>query len=279
MFHRLMPLLLVAAFGLHSSAESPVTLVTIESGELPLILTAPHGGGEPIAEVPKRTGDGIRLFRTLSDSGTNQLTLQLAAAIEQQLGKRPFIVVAQFHRKFLDANRPADLAYESPNAEATYRQYHAAIEQARQQIVERWGHGLLIDIHGQGANPQAIFRGTQNGLTTTHLTNRFGQKSLIGPESLFGELAAQGIQVIPEIGSEEKEDPRYDGGFTVITYGSGRGGTIDAIQLELGRSFRLKTETKPTAKRLADAIIAYSAKYLPKSEQIAPAAAVGVGAE
>lgn len=279
MFYRLVPLILVAALGIHSSAESPEELVTIEAGELPLILTAPHGGGEAIDAVPKREGDGIRLFRTLSDSGTDRLALELADAIEQRLGKRPFIIVAHFHRKFIDANRPADLAYESPNAAATYRLYHAAIEQARRQITERWGHGLLIDIHGQGANPQAIFRGTQNGLTMTHLTNRFGRKALIGPESLFGELATQGIEVVPRIDSEENEDPRYDGGFTVVTYGSGRGGTIDAIQLELGRSFRMKTATESTAKMLANAIIAFSDQHLPQREQEVPATAVGAGSK
>ena len=96
-------------------------------------------------------------------------------------------------------------------------------------MTERWGHGILLDLHGQAADPQAIFRGTQNGLTTTHLTNRYGDEALIVKTSLFGQLGQQNFKVIPAVDAADREHNRYDGGFTVVTYGSGRGGTIDAI--------------------------------------------------
>ncbi|MGI9242571.1 MAG: BPL-N domain-containing protein [Verrucomicrobiales bacterium] len=238
-------------------------LVTVESGGLPIILSAPHGGGDAIPDVPERRGLGVRLFRWKSDAGTARLTEKLADALEERFGKRPYVVIARFHRKFLDANRPADLAYESDNARPAYEAYHHAIAEARRDIVRRWGRGILLDIHGQAAEPGAIFRGTQNGKTVSHLVGRFGEEALAGETSLFGQLAEQGVPVIPPIGSGDREI-KYQGGYIVVTHGSASGGTIDAIQLELGRE--LRSPDAGTEVQLADAIYAFAGRYLPDTE-------------
>lgn len=250
-----------------AEAQTSNRLVSIEPGDLPIILTAPHGGSDAIPGVPKRQGTGVSLFRFKSDDFTDQLTEKLADAIEQRLGRRPYVVIARFHRKYLDANRRARDAYESPHAAAVYDTYHRAISDARREIIERWGSGLLVDIHGQAAERQAIFRGTQNGETTAHLINHFGRDALIGPTSLFGLMAQQGITVIPATGSTTAEHSRYDGGYTVVTHGSRSGEAIDAIQLELGRELREPGANVKTAQALAEAIAKFSAKYLPASEQ------------
>lgn len=243
---------------------SPTSLVTVERGDLPIILTAPHGGAASIPNVPRRRGEGVKKFSSLSDAGTAQLGIKLADAIEHKFGKRPYLVIANFHRRYVDANRPKDLAFEVTPAAKIYNQYHEAIANARHEVAERWGHGLLLDIHGQAADPQAIFRGTQNGLTTKHLTSRFGNEALRGKTSLFGQLAQQNFRVIPAVDDNKQEHVRYNGGFTVVNYGSGRGGTIDAIQLELGRSFRNADAADRTAERIAHAVFNFSNDYLPR---------------
>ncbi|MFT4551299.1 MAG: N-formylglutamate amidohydrolase/glutamine amidotransferase-like uncharacterized protein [Verrucomicrobiales bacterium] len=241
-------------------------LVTIEAGDLPIILSAPHGGREAIPGVSPRKGIGVRSFNSRKDIGTAQMTERLADEIEKKFGKRPYVVIARFHRKFLDVNRPPRLAYKANRTEAAeiYEAYHAAIAEARSDVARRWGRGILFDVHGQAAAPNGIFRGTQNGQTTTHLLERFGREALVGEHSVFGHLAAQGMQVIPEIGSGKRET-RYQGGHTVVTYGSGPGGSVDAIQLELGRE--LRSSDADTAKQLALAIAAFAEEHLPKTEK------------
>lgn len=251
-----------------STASSAMRrLVTVMPGDLPIILTAPHGGGAAIDGVPRRQGNGVGMFKAMSDAFTDQLTEKIADAIELETGKRPYIVIARFHRKYLDANRRAKDAHESPNAAPIYDYYHQAIVEAKNAVTERWGRGLLIDIHGQAKEPKAIFRGTQNGKTTKHLQSRFGVEALQGETSLFGQLSAAGFSVIPKVGSTDSEHSAYDGGYTVITHGSMTGGTIDAIQLELGRHLRVPGANIKTADQLAKAIVAFSAQYLPTVDQ------------
>ena len=245
-------------------------LINIEAGDLPIILTAPHGGSDPIPGVPQRQGNGVTMFTSTSDAFTVQLTEKLADAIEAKLGKRPYVVIARFQRKYLDANRRARDAYESPEAEAVYNAYHQAIADARNEIIHRWGRGALFDIHGQAAEPKTIFFGTQNGKTTTHLIHRFGRESQNGESSLLGSLAKQGVQVIPAIGTTGPEHSNYDGGYTVIKHGSASSGTVDAIQLELGRDLRVPETNVETANKLANAIKEFSIKYLPQADQVSP---------
>ncbi|WP_197454725.1 gamma-glutamyl-gamma-aminobutyrate hydrolase family protein [Stieleria varia] len=240
-------------------------LIHVETGELPIILSAPHGGRNSIPDVPERLGVGSKKFVNVADSNTDRLTEKLADELQRQLGKRPYVVIARFHRKYLDVNRRAQWAYESDNARLAYDAYHQAISDARREIIERWGHGLLLDIHGQAADPVAIFRGTQNGKTTRNLTSRFGEQALIGETSLFGQLAKTGLTIVPEVDSTEREHDAFDGGYIVVTHGSQEEGSVDAIQLELGGRLRTKSMLEPTAEKLATAITAFATDYLPKS--------------
>ena len=238
-------------------------LVATEVGQLPIILSAPHGGRLAISGVPERTGVGASKFRTVQDVNTDRLVQRLADALEAKLGKRPWTVVAQFHRRYVDANRPSHDACESEAARLYYDTYHQALHEARATVIQHWGRGLLLDMHGQAAQPRAIFRGTQNGSTVTHLVKRFGRDALTGKTSLSGVLASQGFPVIPAVGTDAREDSRYGGGFIVRTYGSSAGSTLDAIQLELGRELRTADVISRTADRLAEAIAQFAGEYLP----------------
>lgn len=238
-------------------------LVTVERGDLPIILSAPHGGSERIPGVPERTGDNANRFVRTADFRTAQLTAELADAIEEKLGKRPYVVVARFHRKYIDPNRPAKDAYESERAKPHYDAYHAALAKARADVTKRFGRGLLLDVHGQGTTKHAIYRGTQNGKTTAHLVEKFGRESLTGKDSIFGRIAAQGITVIPPVDSDKNETRSYSGGYIVRTYGSSEGGTVDAIQLELGRDLRAADASKATAQKIATALAAFAKQHLP----------------
>lgn len=253
------------------------SLVTVQAGELPIILSAPHGGRLSVADVPERRGMGIAKFNSRSDSNTDEVTVQLADALEKKFGKRPYVVIARFHRKYVDANRRPSAAYESEDAAVVYEAYHQAIDRARRDLIKRWGRGLLLDVHGQASEPDAIIRGTRNGRTITHLVSRFGRESMIGKKSLFGQLATQNFRVIPAVDSSAPEHKNYSGGHIVGTYGSGDGGTLDAIQLELGKELRSRDSLASTTSRIADATAKFAQQFLPLTEQQIHESKVHVG--
>ncbi len=240
--------------------------VTAESGHLPIIITAPHGGRDGIAGVAPREGKGVRQFNRKTDTNTARVAEELADALERKLGRRPYVVIARFQRKYIDANRPAKDAYESPDAKAVYDAYHAAIASARGDVAARWGRGALLDVHGQAMIPDAVIRGTQNGRTISALIERSGRAALTGERGLFGQLARHGLKVVPPVGSEDLEPAGYNGGFTVRTYGSADEHSVDAFQLELGRGLRETKVISDTAEKLAGAIADFARESLPMVE-------------
>lgn len=254
---------LVAAFTVLQSGPDP--LVEVKQGALPIVVTAPHGGRRPLMGVPLRTGDGVTKFVVVNDTNTDVLAEKVAAAIEKAMGQPPHLIVARFERKFCDVNRPAETAYESDGAKPAYDAYHGAVREACKRVKDEWGGGLLLDLHGQAADATAIFRGTQNGKTVKLLDERFGVKAITGPDSLQGRLEKKGYRFIPAGDSTDPEDKRFNGGYTVGTYGTGTG--LDAIQFEMGGDQRLKKTLDTTAADIADAVAAFAKEYLPKERK------------
>lgn len=242
-------------------------LVQIQSGDLPIILSAPHGGNQAIPEVDVRKGEGLPKthgsgFFTGRDGGTQELALQVAQAIEQRFGKKPYYVIAGAHRKYIDFNRPAEIAYEDPDAKPTYDRYHDALAEACSAVQKKFQRGLLLDLHGQGSAKDTVFRGTRDGKTVKLLRERFGELAHNGEASLFARLKAGGWKVHPDP-LDGKEQNGFRGGYIVQTYGSHERFGIDAIQLEFGVDFRRDAKQRQqTANQLAAAIADYAANFL-----------------
>ncbi len=266
-------------YGYASAENSPAgdKFLTLWVGTWPVIITAPHGGREPIPGIAPRRGVGVRQFTAERDSNTAELAEAVAVKLRQRSGGTPFLIIARFERKFIDANRDPGAAYEAPQAEPYYESYHRGIRMSAASIRRQWGGGLLLDIHAQGAQPETIFRGTHNGKSVSQLRKQFGEAALTGPKSVLGYLASIGYKIQPDLAGEERET-RYSGGFTTRTYGSHQGTNIDAIQLELGRSLRAKANLERMADNLAQAIEVFAQEYLLKSRGEGAAASNGVAA-
>ena len=201
----------------HETAIDPALLM-VQSGDCPIVISAPHGGSKPIPGVPPRHGKDARKFVTVRDDGTEVLAHLLADRLEKKLGRKPHLGVAYFHRKCVDVNRPGN---------------------------------------------DAFFRGTNNLKSVSHLVNRSGKGALLGKGGLLGELGLRNRTLIPANDSDSTEDPRFTGGYITQTYGSRQGGTVDAVQLELGSSLRRAPGRDEFANDLAEAVAAFSARYLP----------------
>lgn len=241
-------------------ARADDQLLLLQSGEVPIVLSAPHGGHLPIPGVEPRQDRQVPGFVTTGDLYTAQLAERVAQGMQRR-GARPYLVVAGFHRRYLDANRPLQAASESPAAAALYQQYHGALAGHCAEVKRRWGAGLVVDFHGQKADPEAIFRGTKNGATVASLLHRHGSAGVVGPQSLLGVLAALGYRIVPtELAVPENQS--FEGGYIVQTYG---GGPVDAIQLELGRHLRDPQRQDRTADDIASALVTFLQAYLAPS--------------
>ena len=239
-------------------------LIFVQEGTLPIILTCPHGGRERVPGVAERVDRGVdNRFVTVRDENAAELTEALMADVEKSLGGKPFVVIARFERKYIDANRPAEKAYDGTAAKPYYDTYHEVLARFCREVQNKWRGGLLLDVHGQSTYPDSLLRGTNNGQTVKLMLQRHGREAFTGPDSIFGAMEQAGFDTVPKCASDDRENPRFDGGHTVTTYGSHQPGGIDAIQLEFGRGFRAtKAEAAKSAGELAKAVEKYARKYL-----------------
>jgi hypothetical protein len=267
-------LLLPAASLVHSVERSPTDLVLVQRGTLPILLTAPHGGREAIPGIDPRHLDGQAKgadgrtwggVRGGADPNTDVLARRIAAEIRKLTGKDPYLVVAKFERRYVDANRPPELAFDNPNARPYYDYYHQSIRRFVDEIRASYPAGLLIDVHGQSKDPDVLMRGTINGRAVEHLLRRAGVDAVTGPNGLFGQLEAHGFRIFP--GNDvpprgRSEDAGFNGGYALAIYGSHNRAGIDAMQLEIGASYRRTAVLDKTAREIAGALVAFHEAYL-----------------
>jgi len=169
-----------------TSAYDASGMVVASKGTMPLILTVPHDGGEFLGLMPVRKKGAIA-----RDAGTRELAERTASILEAKTGKRPYLVIALFSRKYLDANRAQSEAMESDDALPAYKAYHDHIAAYVAEVKEKFPAGsVLLDVHGQSDDPNTTFRGTRSGLTAKRLLSRAGQSCLQGDQSIAGVLAA-----------------------------------------------------------------------------------------
>lgn len=253
---------------LPAATGSADDLLLIHQGDLPIVISAPHGGRLKMSKVPERQGEGLPKgssgFFSGRDSGTEELALQLVHQLEIRFQAKPSYVISRVHRQYVDFNRPVAIAVEHEAPRVIYDQYHDSLREFCRRIRHETpdGRGLLIDIHGQGSSPVTVYRGTKNGLTVSNLRSLFGEAAHEGPASLFGMLKHQGWTVHPDP-HNGREQSGFTGGYIVQAYGSHRGDGIDAVQLEFGSTYRMAAAREQTASQLADAVVLYARRYLP----------------
>lgn len=246
---------LLAATAAH--AYDPEGLVDARAGSMPVILASPHDGTESVPGVSARD-DGVMV----RDSNATLLANRAADFIEKKTGRRPYVVAARFSRKFIDANRSEKEAVESPEALPAYQAYHGHLAKFIAEVKARWPNGaILIDVHGQGVESNAVFRGTRNALSVKSLVARHGEAAISGENSLLGMLQSAGYKTYPVPGGREV---RFNGGNTVVQYGSHQDGGIDTIQLEFGKALR---DSASSAEDFANAIMAFERAYLNAPKQ------------
>lgn len=254
-------------------------LVRRHRGVMPVILTAPHGGSAEPPGVDGRTDEETPPGCDFSPRRDNETAL-IAESVAQKLldvtGLSPYIVIAQFHRKFIDANRSEECAYIERTAQAAqpfYREYHNRIAGYVAEILsQNQGRGFLFDIHGTlviEADPADVYLGTAGGGSLPFGFDRraiFMQHGLHGllkaarhPTDEGGEAPAFRYRVSPR-DAAAAETSAVSGGFTIRTYGA----VINSIQVEIAETIRNDPQARGLfIEDLALAIVNFVRRYAP----------------
>ena len=226
------------------------------AGNLPLIITAPHGGTDPASALPDRT-EGT--FTT--DSNTAELSRAIRTACSNRFGRWPHVIICRVPRTKIDCNREiVEGAQGAAATETVWNEYHNLIRMAKESVTSSYGRGLLIDVHGHGHTLQRLELGynlstatlNKNSFSTSdknsscvrELANRtrVSFDELIRGSFSLGTLI--GLRGYPSVPSLELPNPGkttgggdndyFSGGYTVEIHGtmSQNTGTINAIQIE-----------------------------------------------
>jgi N-formylglutamate amidohydrolase len=252
-------LVTIQALGPAQKSAVESKLIVTQKGEIPIIISAPHGGTLEIPGAALRTKRDTPQFSTAWDTRTDLLAENCGEQIFKLTGKKPYLVIAKFSRKYADANRSEINGTESEVASEVHREYHKLLQQYSKSVFEQFGKGLLIDIHGQGSEKSTVFRGTNN----RNSVKGFSEEMFTGPKSFLGVLEFEGFNLTPKnAATTEKENTNYTGGFITQTYGAkGRTGLM-AIQLEFGAEYRQKENIPKIAESFAKAIQSHWITFL-----------------
>lgn len=243
--------------------------VEYRAGNLPLILSAPHGGSLKPDSIPDRTCSGCV---TVKDSYTQEIAEGLYDEIYRETGCYPHVIINLLHRKKFDANRDiGDAADGNPFVEQAWYAYHRFIDSAGAKIIRDYGRGLFLDIHGHGHAIQRIELGYLLSKSDLQESNSILNSASYAEKSSIRSLAVDNIQHLdfagllrgtnsfgtlmdeqgfPSVPSTDDPFPLesesyFSGGYNTQRHGSrDNEGEIDAIQLELNHDIRFNEFTR-----------------------------------
>jgi hypothetical protein len=252
--------------------------VEFRAGDLPIVISAPHGGALEPEEIPNRQAG-----TTVTDLATADLAAAVAAALQTRTGREPSLVVCRLKRSKLDVNRDiAEGAQGNPAAERAWNEYHGFLDAARALAADLNGRALVIDLHGHGHPKPRVEIGyllsaadldrSDAVLDDAEWARRSSIRALAaesglrfsallrGPASLGGLLQSAGYASVPgPVTPSPGEDPYFEGGYITRRYGSADGGRTGAVQIETPHAGVRDTPAARArfAESLADALLTY----------------------
>ena len=141
--------------------------IEYRAGDLPIILTAPHGGSLTPSKIPDRT-----YGTTVTDTNTRELAIACYDEIVSRTGKRPHLVICHLNRIKLDPNRDiVEGAQGNSFAEQAWTEFHGYIAAARAAARESFGFGFLVDLHGHGHSIHRLELGYALGGTQLNVSD------------------------------------------------------------------------------------------------------------
>ena len=251
--------------------------VEYNGGDLPVVVSVPHGGAVAPASIPNRTSG-----TTATDTNTIELGRAIAAAFQSATGRQIHLVICHLRRTKLDANREiVEAAQGNPDAGRAWTEYHGFVEMATAEVVRREGRGFYIDLHGHG-HPIArlelgyLLSSTELSLSDAQLDNGgFAASSslhralpytgaafsevLRGSTSLGGLLSA--VPSVPSpFAPAPGADPYFNGGYSTQRHAT----TLPGVQIEshFGGVRDTAASRAAFAQRLVAAVRSFADRHL-----------------
>lgn len=255
--------------------------LNIVEGNMPLVISAPHGGTIKPDSIKDRTcGTGVK------DDNTVELSFEIERAFAEH-DKKPYLVVARVARTKIDLNRDLEQA-SCGNAEVAYTwgQYHKAIEAAIDEAIETFGYALYIDLHGQ-SHPvrrlelgyllktpalKANYNGTdaaQNSEPKTSVQNLINNsenltiKAMLTGENAFGTIMEKsGFPAVPSLNDPypKEYEAYFTGGYNTRRYTSPDYPKVFGMQIEA--NFHGVRNSPENRAKFADAFARSMDEYL-----------------
>ncbi len=246
------------------------------AGDLPVIISVPHGGSLKPELVADRTF-GVNV----KDNGTQEIAREMIAEFRARTGKYPHVIFSHLARKKLDVNREEfEGAQDNPVALAAWNEYHGFIDSANAAAVTAFGRGFLIDLHGQNNPEERIeigYRLENDDLqmpdgdlnskasveksTLKHLMNysALSHAELIRGANSLGALFDRCS--VPSTPSPSQPAPGsykfFSGGYTVGRHTVDDTSSVFGVQFELNTELRRPARSHSTAVMLVAVIIDY----------------------
>ena len=146
------------SYFLHKYNDDQDVDIEYVAGNLPIIISVPHGGDKTPREISSRSGGIFSGNTTATDVYTVQLAYQIRDTIFEQTGKYPHLIICRLDRSKVDMNRDKDSRWaQHSRVRTAWNDFHAFIDLAKQASIEQTmigddqssGLGFYIDLHGQ----------------------------------------------------------------------------------------------------------------------------------
>jgi len=246
-------------------------------GDLPLVISAPHGGRLKPEEIPTRTMGKVDI-----DMNTQELIRAIGEEVHAQTGHRAHLIICRLHRSKLDANREiVEAASGSEIAETAWKEYHTFIEQAQKAAIAQAGKVFYIDLHGQGHPDRRIELGYLHSVETLSKpdaklnagdiaakgslrkiaakTKRPYVELLRGPRSLGALLEARGFPCAPSPERPVPVLPFFEGGYSTRRHIAA---DMPAAGLQVECNLKGVRDTAENRAKFATALVASLREYL-----------------
>jgi N-formylglutamate amidohydrolase len=251
------------------------------AGNLPVIISAPHGGRERPEELPDRE-EGTFAF----DTNTQELARAVADELHERTGGWPHLVLCRLHRRKVDCNREIkEAAGENPLAQQAWNEFQSYLDTARTTVMKQHGRGLYIDLHGHGHAEQRLELGylhtaaqldvadetlnsaayaQESSLRAIAALGRVPYAELVRGQQSFGALLeAQGLLCSPSPTNPRPKPPYFRGGYNTARHGRDAA-PLAGLQIETySRGVRDTAENRAKfARALANTLETYLAMHL-----------------
>lgn len=145
------------------------------AGDMPLVISVPHGGDIKPSSVPDRTCDDAT---TVTDLYTRELARAIEKELVEEYNIRPYLVLCHLKRTKIDQNRPlSEGTCGNPEMQTAWHQFHDYVDTALNLAVAEYGRAIYIDLHGHGHSKQRLEIGYN--LTKNELVQIAGSGDLL----------------------------------------------------------------------------------------------------